>query len=414
MESPMTSYKSGIPRRKFLKGSLTLLAAAGTGTSIISPHSINAQTPSSGTDTEPSPLITRKLGRTGIELPVVSLGAGAITDPGFILASFESGMRLFDTDARYRQGRHEELLGRAFRKGGIRDKVCIMTKVHTPEQRRGLSFEQSKQLLHRTFEGCLRRLRTSYVDILLVQDVSDARSVQDPAAMEAMMEIKKKGAARHLGIATHSRMSTAINAAVEAEIYDIILTSINFTMADDAALLSAIKNAHQKGLGVIAMKTQAGGYNFPNPATMREYSNITINSAALKWVCRNPHIATTIPGINHYEHLQMDLAIARNLDYTDDEKRFLEENEIKLGFEFCRQCRKCLATCPEDVEIPTLMRTHMYLKQYADFDRARQAFDSIPSKYSLDACTSCDICTARCTNSVNIPRKISELKLVYS
>jgi predicted aldo/keto reductase-like oxidoreductase len=256
-------------------------------------------------------------------------------------------------------------------------------------------------------------LQTDYADILLVPDVSTSRQIKDETIMEVMFRVKQQGKARFIGIATHAKMAVAINAAIEADIYDVVLTSINFTMADDTSLLKAIKNAADSGLGVIAMKTQAGGARFPDPSSHRNYSNAVINSAALKWVCHNENIATSIPGFATYDHLRANHAIAMDPEYTAEEKRFLADNKVKLSLEFCRQCRRCLSSCPSGAEIPTLMRTHMYAHQYADFVRARHSFRSIPDHHGLTLCTSCAECVARCANSVNIPRKIEELKSVY-
>ena len=47
-------------------------------------------------------------------------------------------------------------------------------------------------------------------------------------------------------------------AVAEGGFYDVVLTSFNFTMADDDAMLSAIKTAAESGVGIIAMKTMAG------------------------------------------------------------------------------------------------------------------------------------------------------------
>jgi len=54
----------------------------------------------------------------------------------------------------------------------------------------------------------------------------------------------------------------------------------------------------------------------------------------------------------------------------------------------------------------------MYATRYADLRLARRTIDDIPRGLGLDACASCDACTARCVNSVDIPRKIEELKLI--
>ncbi len=407
----MKTQNSNLTRRKFLETSLGCILSAGAAAmpKVSRPYD-KLLSFEDAADT----LIIRKLGRTNIKLPIVNAGAGSNNDPRFIQACVEIGMRLFDTDARYQNGNHERLLGRIFSRMGVRDKVIIMTKVHTPEQRVGLSPEESKRLLYKTFEGCLKRLKTDYVDILLVHDVSSANSIKDPAIMEAMTRLKEQGKTRYIGTATHANMAISINATVEAEIYDVVLTSVNFTMADDSKLLNAINNAYEKGVGVIAMKTQAGGSAFPNPTSLRNYSDAVINSAALKWVCNNEYIATSIPGISNYEHLQTDYAIALNPKYTDEERQFLSDNNIKLSMEFCRQCRNCLASCPEKVDIPSLMRTHMYTRQYGNFELARQTIDLIPNNRGISICASCSECLARCANSVNIKRKIEELKLIYA
>jgi predicted aldo/keto reductase-like oxidoreductase len=226
--------------------------------------------------------------------------------------------------------------------------------------------------------------------------------------------MKKEGKAKYLGISTHADMANVINATVEAGIYDVIVTSFNFTMATDTAMVTAVDNAAKKGLGIVAMKVLAGGARFPNPDTLRNYSGQVINSAALKWVLHNENIATTIPGIDNFDHLRANFALASDIEYTDEESRFLSDNNLTLGMEFCRQCKKCLASCPHKVDIPNLMRTHMYAAQYGNFEQARHTLDEIPRAQSLQNCTSCESCVAKCANSVNIGRKIDELKLIYA
>jgi len=184
-------------------------------------------------------------------------------------------------------------------------------------------------------------------------------------------------------------------------------------MADDTALLKAISDAAAKGTGIIAMKTMAGGSRWPNPESRQRYESPTIISAALKWVMRNDNIHTCIPGFGSFEYMREDFTVASNIEYTTEEENFLKDNSITLGMGFCRQTRGCLASCPHDAEVPTLMRTHMYAAQYANFQHARATLDSVPRKAGLAACSDCKSCTAKCVNSVDIPRKIEELKLIY-
>jgi len=408
----MPKRRFGFSRREFLAASLGCLASVGKVESASSHMSVaGGPVGSDKTGTTPT---TRILGRTGLEVPIVGVGAGAGADPGLIQTCVEKGMKLFDTDVDYQNGNHEQMLGRVFRRMGARDKVIIMTKVHAAKRYVGSSAERSKQALYRTFEGSLRRLQTECVDILLLPDVDSSGPILNEAIVEAMTRVKEEGKARFIGVATHANMTAVINAAVGAKVFDVVLTSLNFTMVDDTALLGAVANAAEAGLGVIAMKTQAGGGAFPDPKVLREYSRAVINSAALKWVCNNDNVATSIPGFANYDHLRANFAVAVNPAFTDEERRFLADRKVRLGLGFCRQCRTCLASCPKSVAVPALMRTHMYARQYADFARARHVFNSIPRQAGLGECTSCDECVARCAHSVNIPHKIAELKMLYA
>jgi aryl-alcohol dehydrogenase-like predicted oxidoreductase len=408
----MTGRNGKLNRREFVTTSLGYLATAGLAT--VTPGLVvrAEDTPASKTTTK-NGVIYRKLGRTGMEVPIVSMGAGACNDPTVVQACYEAGMRLFDTASAYAFGRNEQMVANALHKLQVRDKVVLVTKCLTSAQRAGLTPEQSKETLKKTVEGSLKRLKTDYIDVLQLYDVRDPGPIRDQAILEAMSEIKKEGKARAIGVSTHADMANVINAMVEVGIYDVVLTSFNFTLAADQDLMGAVRNAAAKGMGIIAMKVLAGGARFPNPETLRQYSGSVINSAALKWVLRNEFIATSIPGIANFDHLRDNFAVASNLELTEEEERFLSDNSITLGMEFCRQCSKCLASCPKKADIPDLMRTHMYATQYADFRLARDTIDSIPPQQGLDACASCETCAAKCANSVNIPRKIEELKLIY-
>jgi aryl-alcohol dehydrogenase-like predicted oxidoreductase len=408
----MGNAKSDLTRRRFMTTTAGCLASAGLASFL--PGAAAAQEQTADSPTSGGEIIYRTLGRTGMKVPVVSMGAGACNDPGLVQACYEAGMRLFDTAATYAFGRNEQMIAKAIHRLGVRQKSLIVTKGLGGPERRGVTPEQSKRRLIANVDGSLRRLKTDYLDCFMLYDVRDVEPVRDEAVKEALVQVKKEGKIRSIGLSTHASMAAVIDAATEAEIYDVILTAFNFTMANDE-IMDSVARAAEKGIGIIAMKSQAGGTAFPNPETLRSYDGATINSAALKWVLNNKNITTAIPGIGTYDHLRANMAVASNLAYTEAEKSFLADNSIKLGMGFCKQCSKCLASCPNGADIPNLMRTHMYAAQYGDFRLARTTLDEIPRARSLSACGSCDSCVAECANAtVPIKQKIDELKLIYA
>ena len=114
---------AGFDRRSLLKAGL--IAGAGIPFGLLDSRSLWAA------DSAPAPkLIVRPLGKTGISLPIVSMGVMNAEAPGLIVRSWEAGIRHFDTAAGYQGGRNEEMVGQVIRQLGVRDKVVISTKAH--------------------------------------------------------------------------------------------------------------------------------------------------------------------------------------------------------------------------------------------------------------------------------------------
>ncbi|MCP4634389.1 MAG: hypothetical protein GY855_15790 [candidate division Zixibacteria bacterium] len=402
----MESNRSNLSRRKFISSSIVSVASAGfIG---IAPQIAFAK------EKKNKNIIYRKLGKTGLKLPIVSMGVMNANNPEIVQASYELGVRHFDTAARYQFGRNEQIVGNVIKRLGVRDDVIIGTKVLRPAQREGLNSEQFKTKLIELCDGSLKRLRSDYIDILYIHSVSEPNDVNEPGIIEGMKELKKQGKIRYSGITSHGAMADVINEMAKTNNYDVVLTAINVTMKDDTALLDAIKNAKSKGIGVIAMKTQAGGQRLPNQESLQAYRSSIIATASLKWVMRNENIATAIPGYTNFDHMKEDFSVAFDLDYTTEEESFLSDNNIKLGMGFCKQCKLCMASCPNGVDVPSLMRTHMYSTQYCNFHLARDVLNDIPQAKGIQTCGTCNSCTAKCVNYVDIGKKIEELKLIYT
>jgi uncharacterized protein len=359
-------------------------------------------------------IIYRTLGKTGIKLPVVSMGVMNANLPDLIPASYDLGIRLFDTAMGYQNGKNEEMVGAQIKELGVRSEVTISTKIPIPRGDKDKPYgEEKKQEFLNNFEGCLKRLQTDYVDILYIHGVSDVNLMNLAPIKEALTELKESKKVRFIGVSTHKNMTAILNEAAASKFYDVVLTAVNFTMSNDADLLKAIRNAADAGIGVIAMKSQGGGkwYQDRSPDSFKGKMNAT---AVLKWALKNEGITTAIPGYTNFDHMKEDFSVAFDLEYSEEEKQFLKDKNVLLGAAFCRQCEKCLASCPKGVDIPSLMRTSMYLVQYSNIYEARSTFNSIESAKNINNCVDCSACTAVCNNKINISERINDLKTVFA
>lgn len=357
-------------------------------------------------ETSVSHVLRRTLGKTGLTLPVVSMGVMNADVPGLLRRGYELGIRHFDTAAGYQNGRNEEMVGQVIKEMGVRDKVVISTK--QPSRNLSPNTAAAKKRFVEGVEASLRRLQMDYVDILYHHAVDSVEAAKAEGPLEALQSLKKDGKTRFIGLSTH-KTADVLSEAIRLNLFDVGLVTLNYTMAHDAGILSTIENAAKSGMGVIAMKTQAGGI-IRSDAKLPKELPAASQTALLKWVLNHEFITTAIPGFSTYEHLEQDFSVAHNLAYTHEEERFLADKSFAPNAEFCQQCGECQKDCPKQVDIPRLMRSHMYAVQYRNVGMAREMLESATPGRGLEACGACESCFVTCRKTVQIGRKIAQLK----
>jgi predicted aldo/keto reductase-like oxidoreductase len=179
-------------------------------------------------------------------------------------------------------------------------------------------------------------------------------------------------------------------------------------------LTTALAAAAADGIGLIAMKTQCGGGgNWARRSGGQGEIRDLNHTALLKWVLRHPFITTAIPGYTTFEHMEVNLSVARGgLEYTADERAFLEREQVRLVEGFCAQCGRCRGQCPRGVDVPTLMRTHMYAYGYRNLELAMATHDTIPCAAGLTSCGDCRSCAVRCPRGVDVAGRLAGVKAV--
>ncbi|MBZ5653001.1 MAG: aldo/keto reductase [Acidobacteriia bacterium] len=357
-------------------------------------------------ETSASPVLQRTLGKTGLSLPVVSMGVMNADVPGLLRRAYELGIRHFDTAAGYQNGRNEEMVGRVIKEMGVREKVVIATK--QPSRNHSQSAAEAKVRFIEGVEGSLKRLQMDHVDILYHHAVDSVEDARAEGPLEALQSLKKDGKTRFIGLSTHKTVDV-LSEAIRLNLFDVGLVMLNYTMAHDAGMLSTIERAAKSGMGIVAMKTQAGGTVKPDAKLPKELPTVS-QTALLKWALNHEFVTTAIPGFSTYEHLEQDCSVARNLAYTHEEERFLADKAFAAKAEFCQQCGECRKDCPRQVDIPVLMRSHMYAVQYRNIGMAREMLASATPGRGLEACGACESCLVTCRNTVQIGRKIAQLK----
>ncbi len=318
----------------------------------------------------PAGMEYRPLGRTGLQVSAVSLGAweigGAVnltfdklgtiahgwgrTDDRVSLDLIgrcrDTGVNFIDTAPIYGDGHSEELVGRALR--GCRDAWIVCTKGgHGAEHGRAWSDFSRVRILAQADES-LRRLRMDAVDVYLLHGPSRA-DIERGECLEALQEIRRMGKARFVGVSLGPNDLGC--ALIRQGAVDVLQQSIS--LQTPAAIAELLPVAAANGVGIVARGVFGAGFlagslladsafaaddrrSWQDLAGKRALAakgaalqalaggTYTTAQLALLYVLRHPAVSTVIAGTSRWEHMRENIAALQAPPLSADLVRQLE------------------------------------------------------------------------------------------
>ncbi|MDR2057906.1 MAG: aldo/keto reductase [Dysgonamonadaceae bacterium] len=378
-----------INRRKFLG----ISALVGTG-AIVSPQIAVSAKEDTSKKKEKSSITTRILGKTGIEVPILSMGVMRADNPAVVRAAYNSGLTHFDTAHGYQNGKNEEMLG-VFFKDKDRSTFTIATKGKA--NLKSDNFEQEYEELLNT---SLRRLQMDYVDIFYTHAVEDMGVLNDPRLIKILKKFKEDGKIKHIGFSTHANKPGQIDEAIATGIYEVCLISYNFKLGILPELNAAIQRGVDAGIGFVAMKTMAGGVEDAQ-------GNKKVDGAAcLRWAWQNPNITTAIPGFTSFDLLDNCLEAAHSPELKRSDIEYLAGLQ-KKELLYCQNCGNCVSQCTKHLPIPTIMRAYMYNYGYKYPSLSKETLGEL--SVTGNDCSGCRTCTVNCPSGFKVADKIAAI-----
>lgn len=241
---------------------------------------------STGIDVSPIGLGTVKFGRnTGVKYPTTfSLPDDADLDR-LLGAATDCGINLIDTAPAY--GTSEERLGKLLE--GVRDKWVLSTKTGENFDGRRSSYDFSARGTMRSVEQSLRRLKTDYLDIVLVHcDDADESALRDTDVIASLQRLKDRGDILAIGASTKSVAAGLL----ALEVCDIVMVTYNL---GDTSQLPVLDKADARNKGVLVKKALTSGHA-GDPV------------AALHFALDHPAVASAIVGTIDENHLRGNVA----------------------------------------------------------------------------------------------------------
>lgn len=151
---------------------------------------------------------TITLGKSDLRVPVIAVGCMRINSVGksgaerLVRTAIDAGANFFDHADVYGDGECEEIFAEAVQMSdAVREKIILQSKCGI---RKGVAFDFSKKHILEAVDGSLKRLRTDYLDVLLLHR-PDAL-VEPEEVAEAFDILQGNGKVRNFGVSNQNPM----------------------------------------------------------------------------------------------------------------------------------------------------------------------------------------------------------------
>lgn len=221
----------------------------------------------------------RKLGRTGLDVSVLTFGCGAVgglmtrgeprDQERAVARALEAGVNHFDTAAAYGDGASEQNLGRVL--ANLKPDIILSTKVRLPAERPDIG-----ALVAASLDASLKRLGRDHVDVLQLHNAIGARADgQTMSADEVLGDVvpaleraQQQGKARFIGF-TAIGETAALHRLIGSGAFDTAQVPFNALNPSAGEALPAaypaqdydriLDRAAESGVGTIGIRVLAGG-----------------------------------------------------------------------------------------------------------------------------------------------------------
>ncbi len=259
-----------------------------------------------------------------------------------IKTALEEGINFFDHADIYGKGKSEEIFAEAINmNSNIREKMIIQTKCSIVP---GVMYDYSKEHIISSVEGSLKRLKTDYVDTLLLHRPDTLMEPEE--VCEAFLKLNESGKVREFGVSNHNSMQIELlNKYLKNKIVinqmqfgimhtGMIDSGLNVNMTNEPSINrdgSILEYCRLKDITIQAWSPYQYGFfegvfldnpKFPELNRVineiAEEKGVSNTSIATAWILRHPAKIQTIVGTMNNERLK-DICTASNVEISRED-----------------------------------------------------------------------------------------------
>ncbi|WP_017293396.1 aldo/keto reductase [Geminocystis herdmanii] len=357
----------------------------------------------------------RRFGKTNLNLSVFSLGLMRCCDEesqflNTVKKALDLGINHLETAKNY--GKSEKYLGLALKKLNIpREQVFITTKL-TPVN--------DGKIMEKWLDESLTNLKVDYIDCLAIHGINTPQHlellIKENSCLTVLQKAQKQGKIRHIGFSTHGNLDLILK-TVSTGFFDFVNLHYYYFFQRNYPVIELAK---KMDLGVfIISPADKGGRLYTPSAKLQEIcqplSPLLLN---YRFLLHDRAITTLSVGASNPDELIFPLSVADEdgeLTALELEKLHHIEDTLNhtLKLDRCSQCHQCLP-CPENINIPEILRLRnlgvgLEMEDYANY--RYQMLENAGHWFwgqKGDKCTDCGECLPKCPENLNIPELLRD------
>ena len=316
----------------------------------------------------------RRCGRSGLDLPAVSLGLwhnfGGVDDfeagRAVLRRAFDLGVTHFDLANNYGPpyGSAEENFGRWMSEDfrPFRDELIVSTKAGYDMWPGPYGDGGSRKYLLASLDQSLKRMGLDYVDIFYSHRVDPSTPLEE--TMGALAHAHRRGKALYVGISSYSaELTRKAHAILASEGVPLLIHQPSYSLVNRWIEESLLDALGELGVGCIAFSPlaqglltdkylngippdarAAKGVYFPKQAlSQSNLSHVqalndlakergqTLAQMAIAWVLRDPRVTSALIGARNIQQLEDSLAAVRKIEFSDEELTRIDRYATDAG-----------------------------------------------------------------------------------
>ena len=323
---------------------------------------------------------TVRLGKTNLTVSKNGFGALPVQRVSMdeavrlLRKAYDGGFNYFDTARFYTDS--EEKIGLAL--SDVRENIIISTK----------TMRTDVEGFWRELEESLSLLKTDYIDIYQFHNPPFCPKPGDGTGLyEAMLEAKRLGKIRHIGITSH-KLHIA-EEAVRSGLYETLQFPFSYLASEKEEAL--VRLCEEMDVGFICMKALAGGL-------------INRSEAAYAFLADYP--VAPIWGIQRECELDEFLSYNENPPkMTDEIRAYIKNERDELKGDFCRGCGYCMP-CPVGIQINNAARMSLMIRRAPVDAQLSEASQAMMKK--IEDCINCGKCKSMCPYGLDTPNLLKK------